>query len=175
MSTRSLIGVLDADGLHFRVRYCHSDGYPNWQVPQLSAALFLHHGDGDQLTARLLEQDWSVINPVVARAEAADQNEFDNETSPGVRRPSHIQPLVDLGFYYTDVDPGKPIPGDLGESPKTDFEWLYLFTNDGTLRVFANRLSGGGTSWQRHGDWDLFDLVINGAHEIHRQKQHLRA
>lgn len=141
MATRSLIGVLNADDLTYRARYCHNDGSPRHQVPMLGMALHrFHDGDTERLTTEILSREWSTIDPAGASAEYADQPGLGDEVRLGVPRPSHIEPHGGIGFHYTDITPDEePIDGHLGESPDLAYEWLYLFTGDEQLCVFANR------------------------------------
>lgn len=174
MSTCSLIGVLDAHEHTFRARYCHNEGYPSHQVPKLGLALHcFHDGDTDRLTTELLGRDWSVIDPAGATAEYADQPGLGDEVR--LLRPAHIEPHGGIGFYYTDVDPDEePVDGHLGEDPDIAFEWLYLFTDDQQLRVFANRPGNQHSRrWMTFGAFPVTDLATVTAEEI-TQRLHSR-
>ena len=150
MSTRSLIGaVVDAEGT-YHARYCHNDGSPAHQLPQLADALHRYHGGSPELLAdAILTHEWSAL--------AAD--EATAELTSGDRpplRPDHIQPYAGIGYYYTDVDAGEPpIIGTLGEETNPAYEWLYVFSGD-LLRVFANNRRE--RRWQAHRDYPVYDL-----------------
>jgi hypothetical protein len=148
MSTRSLIGVLDPDGRTFRARYCHSDGYPTYQLPALAAALHDHHdGDIDQLGQDILRYDWSFIAADEATAETAD---------PAYRsasRPDHVVPFAGVGYRYTDSDE-QPSTGTLDEHiDDRVIEWLYLFAGD-QIRV----LRPDEGTWVPFGEFSVIDL-----------------
>ncbi|MFI6029497.1 hypothetical protein [Amycolatopsis magusensis] len=148
MSTRSLIGVLNDDGRTFRVRYCHSDGYPTYQLPALGEALHEHHdGDLARLTAALLEHDWSFIAAGEAAAEVADA------TTRSEYRPSHVQPTAGVGYHYTDHQDPEPGTGSLDEDADGMIAWLYLAAGD-EIRVFH----AADGRWEHFGDFTVIDL-----------------
>lgn len=148
MSTRSLIGVLEENARTFQARYCHSDGYPAYQVPALAAALHEHHdGDLNRLAEAILRYDWSFIDADQAVAEEADPS----RRSPS--RPEHVQPVPGVGYRYTDSDP-TPSTGALDEHIHgTTIGWLYLLGDD-RLRVFHV----AEQRWRSFGEFSITDL-----------------
>lgn len=147
MSTRSLIGVLDPDGRTFQVRYCHSDGYPTYQLPALAAALHDHHnGDLNQLGEDILRFDWSFIAADAATAETADPSR--RSTS----RPDHVQPFAGVGYRYTDSD-DQPSTGAIDGTPGAMIAWLYLLAGD-HIRVLRH----GEGRWEPFGEFSVVDL-----------------
>lgn len=148
MSTRSLIGVLDADGRTYRARYCHSDGYPTHQLPALGEALHEHHdGDLTRLAATILQHDWSFIAASEAAAEAADA------TTRSEYRPDHVQPTAGVGYHYTDHQDPEPGTGTLDENADGMIAWLYLTAAD-EIRVFH----AADGRWEHFGDFTVIDL-----------------
>lgn len=147
MSTRSLVGVLDADGRTYRARYCHSDGYPTHQLPALGLALHEHHdGDLSRLATAILEHEWSFIAAAEAAAEVADA------TVRNPYRPGHVQPVAGVGYRYTD-SAAEPTTGTLDEDADGMIAWLYLLAGD---RVGVHRAKNG--RWQHFGDFSVIDL-----------------
>lgn len=148
MSTRSLIGVLDADGRSYRARYCHSDGYPTYQLPALGEALHEHHdGDLARLATAILEHDWSFIAAAEATAEIADA------TTRSTYRPDHVQPVAGVGYHYTDHQDPEPSTGAVDDEADGMIEWLYLLVDD---QIRAYHATDG--HWAHFGDFGVIDL-----------------
>ncbi len=148
MSTRSLIGTLDADGRSFRARYCHSDGYPQHQVPALARALEVFGGDLDTLTTTILSNEWSLIAPIGSDEDSTE-------------RGSSVANATRVGRFYADslvdLDPEE---GQIDEDPIVDrlgIEWLYLFSEE-QLRVYASHIG----NWMHFADFPLADLPTTG-------------
>lgn len=149
MATRSFVGVLDADGRSFRVRYCHSDGYPTHQLPALAEALHDHHdGDLARLADAIMRHDWSFLAAGEAAAEVADPN------TRHEYRPDHIQPTAGVGYHYTQPLGPEPGCGTLDEDAHGMIAWLYLAAGD-QIRVFRARQS----RWLPFGEFTVADLA----------------
>ncbi|WNV83122.1 hypothetical protein [Umezawaea sp. Da 62-37] len=149
MATRSLIGILDADGNTFRARYCHLNGDPAQQLPALGQALHKHHdGDVAQLATSLMKYDWTFLAANDATAEIAD---------PSVRDPhlpDHLQPVSGVGYRHTTIPDGTPpITGAVDGDAAGMIAWLY-FLVDHQVRVYR----GGDSRWKPFGRFTAVDL-----------------
>lgn len=148
MATRSLVGALDPDGITYRARYCHFDGYPANQLRELGIALYRYHGgDLTTLVRILLDHDWSALKP----DEATSEHHAGQSDSTG---PGHIKAMLGIGRYYTDGEQ-HPRIDTLTAAPHGGIEWMYLFTADGRyLRV----LRADGDTWVLDRNLPVADL-----------------
>ncbi len=127
MSTRSYVGVLDADGRTYHARYAHFDGDPD-TMPYMIAAVWWHtFGRDTTATAQaLLAHDWEQIGP-----------DLTAETPPSM--PGY-QPIAGVGMAMPAQDP-QPVTGLLTDAlPATPLQWMYLIdaAHPGTLLICVN-------------------------------------
>jgi hypothetical protein len=166
MSTRSLIGSLEPDGLGYQARYCHNDGYPSHRLRQLADALHgVYAGDPAPLVAEILHRDWSVRS-----ADAASTEVVTGEVRNPLRAP-HVMPHAGIGYGYVDSCPTEILRGTLAEQPDRLFEWLYLVDATGVLRVFGNK---HGQRWVAHHDLTVAELKDLDVVEVARGQRAVR-
>ena len=128
MSTRSYVGVLQADGRTYRVRYAHFDGAPG-TMPYLIAAVWWHTFGGDDAAtvAALLAHDWQQIGPDITA-----------DTPPSMPDYRAI-PGVGMAMPAADTAP-QPLTGQLPDvMPRTPIRWMHLIdtTSPGRLLICA--------------------------------------
>lgn len=121
MSTRSRIGILHADGTTETI-YCHSDGYPEHQMPILTG----HYETAEKVGALLALGDLSILKERIAPAEDESHGFAFDERAKDVTVAYHR-------------DRGEPLQSAQHHSSihalkdsEWDIEWFYLFDEEKT-------------------------------------------
>lgn len=116
MSTRSRIGILHADGSTDTI-YCHSDGYPEHQMPILRE----HYNTTEKVREFLSLGDLSLLGERIA----PDENE-NHKFAYGSRTEN-----VTVAYYRDRGEPLTPARHDPSISALLsrdwDVDWFYLF------------------------------------------------
>ena len=116
MSTRSRIGILHEDGTTETI-YCHSDGYPEHQMPILTG----HYNSIEQVEELIDLGDLSILKERIAP----------DEGEPHGFAPAHRAEHVTVAYHR---DRGEPLTEpqhhdsvDALKAAEWDIEWFYLF------------------------------------------------
>lgn len=116
MSTRSRIGILNPNGTTDTI-YCHSDGYPEYQMPILTE----HYNTIEKVKELLALGDLSILKERIAPNKDEPHSFAYDERAEGVTVAYHR-------------DRGEPMQaalhhGSIGELKKADWsiEYFYLF------------------------------------------------
>ena len=114
MSTRSRIGILHADGTTETI-YCHSDGYPDQQMPILTG----HYENAEKVKALLALGDISYLAERIA-PDAEEPHSFENPADG-----------VTVAYHRDRNEPPQPAQRhssiDALKADNWDISFFYLF------------------------------------------------